>query len=124
MIELAVNALCRSPSATPMTYTPAVKCLKRFAIPSLIVNPSFYPKRVSSYRHLWTATDVARFERVGVPVNNAGVAPTGRIDEALLDDWRAIMSTDLDGVFCCSRAAIRYLIAWADASRGVVGSWN
>ncbi|SAL03710.1 3-oxoacyl-[acyl-carrier-protein] reductase [Caballeronia fortuita] len=53
---------------------------------------------------------VARFGRIDVLVNNAGVAPTGRIDEASLDDWRAIMSTDLDGVFYCSRAAIRHLI--------------
>ncbi|VXC67712.1 3-oxoacyl-ACP reductase [Burkholderia sp. 8Y] len=53
---------------------------------------------------------IARFNRIDVLVNNAGVAPTGRIDEASLDDWRAIMSTDLDGVFYCSRAAIRHLI--------------
>ncbi|WP_250454135.1 SDR family NAD(P)-dependent oxidoreductase [Caballeronia sp. ATUFL_M2_KS44] len=53
---------------------------------------------------------VARFGRIDVLVNNAGVAPTGRIDEASLDDWHTIMSTDLDGVFYCSRAAIRHLI--------------
>ncbi|MCE4547569.1 MULTISPECIES: SDR family NAD(P)-dependent oxidoreductase [unclassified Caballeronia] len=60
---------------------------------------------------------VARFGRIDVLVNNAGVAPTGRIDEASLDDWRAIMSTDLDGVFYCSRAAIRHLI---DAKGSIV----
>ncbi|SAK73971.1 3-oxoacyl-[acyl-carrier-protein] reductase [Caballeronia pedi] len=59
----------------------------------------------------------ARFGRIDVLVNNAGVAPTGRIDEASLDDWRAIMSTDLDGVFYCSRAAIRHLI---DAKGSIV----
>ncbi|KIG09448.1 SDR family NAD(P)-dependent oxidoreductase [Caballeronia concitans] len=56
------------------------------------------------------AAAVARFGRIDVLVNNAGVAPTGRIDEASLDDWHTIMSTDLDGVFYCSRAAIRHLI--------------
>ncbi|SAL05911.1 3-ketoacyl-ACP reductase [Caballeronia arationis] len=50
-------------------------------------------------------------------VNNAGVAPTGRIDEASLDDWRAIMSIDLDGVFYCTRAAIHHLI---DAQGSIV----
>ncbi|MDR5816013.1 MULTISPECIES: SDR family oxidoreductase [unclassified Caballeronia] len=53
---------------------------------------------------------IDRFGRIDVLVNNAGVAPTGRIDEASLDDWRAVMSTDLDGVFYCCRAAIRHLI--------------
>ncbi|CAL8480572.1 protein of unknown function (plasmid) [Caballeronia sp. S22] len=60
---------------------------------------------------------VARFGRIDALVNNAGVAPTGRIDEASLDDWRAIMSTDLDGVFYCCRAAIRHLI---DAKGSIV----
>jgi meso-butanediol dehydrogenase/(S,S)-butanediol dehydrogenase/diacetyl reductase len=71
-----------------------------------------HPCDVSSYdqaEQLIAAT-VARFGRIDVLVNNAGVAPTGRIDEASLDDWRAIMSTDLDGVFYCSRAAIRHLV--------------
>ncbi|SAL88230.1 short-chain dehydrogenase/reductase SDR [Caballeronia arvi] len=59
------------------------------------------------------------FGRIDVLVNNAEVAPTGRIDEASLDDWRTIMSTDLDGVFYCSRAAIRHLIDahWVDCQR-------
>jgi meso-butanediol dehydrogenase/(S,S)-butanediol dehydrogenase/diacetyl reductase len=57
------------------------------------------------------------FGRIDVLVNNAEVAPTGRIDEASLDDWRTIMSTDLDGVFDCSRAAIRHLI---NAHRSIV----
>lgn len=60
---------------------------------------------------------MSRFGRIDVLVNNAGVAPTGRIDEASLDDWRAVMSTDLDGVFYCSRAAVRHLV---DAQGSIV----
>jgi meso-butanediol dehydrogenase / (S,S)-butanediol dehydrogenase / diacetyl reductase len=73
---------------------------------------------VSTYEETHQLIDatVARFARIDVLVNNAGVAPTGRIDEASLDDWRAIMSTDLDGVFYCCRAAIEHLIA----SRGSI----
>ncbi|GGD82398.1 SDR family NAD(P)-dependent oxidoreductase [Caballeronia grimmiae] len=73
---------------------------------------------------------VARFGRIDVLVNNAGVAPTGRIDEASLENWRAIMSTDLDGVFYCSRAAIRHLIAAKGAIvnvssvSGLGGDWG
>ncbi|SDV51173.1 SDR family NAD(P)-dependent oxidoreductase [Chitinasiproducens palmae] len=57
------------------------------------------------------AATVSRFGHVDVLVNNAGVAPTGRIDEASVEDWRSVMSSDLDGVFYCTRAAIRHLIA-------------
>ncbi|TCK33647.1 meso-butanediol dehydrogenase/(S,S)-butanediol dehydrogenase/diacetyl reductase [Paraburkholderia sp. BL8N3] len=53
---------------------------------------------------------LTRFKRIDVLVNNAGVAPTGRIDEATIEDWREIMSIDLDGVFHCSRAAMPHLI--------------
>jgi meso-butanediol dehydrogenase/(S,S)-butanediol dehydrogenase/diacetyl reductase len=71
-----------------------------------------HPCDVSSYEaaEQLMAAAIARFGRIDVLVNNAGIAPTDRIDEASLDDWRAIMSTDLDGVFFCSRAAIRHLI--------------
>jgi meso-butanediol dehydrogenase / (S,S)-butanediol dehydrogenase / diacetyl reductase len=73
-----------------------------------LVHP-FDASKVEDAGQLIDAT-VAHFGRIDVLVNNAGVAPTGRIDEASLDDWRAIMSTDLDGVFYCCRAAIRHLI--------------
>jgi meso-butanediol dehydrogenase/(S,S)-butanediol dehydrogenase/diacetyl reductase len=53
---------------------------------------------------------VARFGRIDVLVNNAGVAPEGKITEASVDDWRQVMAVDLDGVFFCCRAAITQLI--------------
>lgn len=53
---------------------------------------------------------VARFGRIDVLINNAGVAPEGKITEASVDDWRQVMATDLDGVFYCCRAAIAELI--------------
>lgn len=53
---------------------------------------------------------VERFGRIDVLVNNAGVAPEGRIDEASMEDWKKVMSIDLDGVFYCCRAALAQLI--------------
>lgn len=52
-----------------------------------------------------------RFGRLDVLVNNAGVAPSGRIDEASVDDWKQVMHVDLDGVYYTTRAAIKALIA-------------
>lgn len=48
---------------------------------------------------------VERFGKLDVMVNNAGVAPEGRATEASVEDWRQVMSIDLDGVFFGARAA-------------------
>jgi NAD(P)-dependent dehydrogenase (short-subunit alcohol dehydrogenase family) len=42
--------------------------------------------------------------RVDVLVNNAGVYPHVPFDELSFDGWRAVLATNLDGVFLCSRA--------------------
>ena len=46
------------------------------------------------------------FGRLDALVNNAGVADFGPIAETTFDRWRAIMATNLDGVFLTSQAAI------------------
>ncbi|MBK4738864.1 SDR family NAD(P)-dependent oxidoreductase [Noviherbaspirillum pedocola] len=56
------------------------------------------------------ADTLARFGRLDVLINNAGVAPEGKITEASVEDWRDVMGTDLDGVFFCCRAAMPELI--------------
>ena len=42
-------------------------------------------------------------------VNNAAVADFGPINETSFDRWRAVMATNLDGVFLCSQASIPHL---------------
>ena len=57
---------------------------------------------------------VAEWGRLDLLINNAGVNVTGDrkdVDEYADEDWRRIMSVDLDGVFYCSRAAARQMIA-------------
>ena len=47
--------------------------------------------------------------RLDALVNNAGVADFGPIEDTSFERWRAVMATNLDGVFLCSQAAIPHL---------------
>ena len=44
--------------------------------------------------------------RVDALVNNAGVADFAAIQDTTFERWRAVMRTNLDGVFLCSQAAL------------------
>lgn len=51
------------------------------------------------------------FGRIDAVVNNAGVADFGPIEETGFARWRAVMATNLDGVFLVSQACISALRA-------------
>jgi meso-butanediol dehydrogenase/(S,S)-butanediol dehydrogenase/diacetyl reductase len=51
----------------------------------------------------------ARFGRLDVLVNNAGVGCFGHVDEITPEAWRRTMAVDLDAVFFGSRAALPHL---------------
>lgn len=76
------------------------------------------------------AAAVERFGRLDILVNNAGVVPTGSILEATVEDWRKVMSIDVDGVFFCTRAALPHLlrdggnIVNVSSVSGLGGDWN
>lgn len=58
------------------------------------------------------ASAVATFGRVDVLFNNAGrFGPPGLIDEISLEEWRATVAVNLDGMFLCARAAFRQMRA-------------
>ncbi|MEE4075746.1 SDR family oxidoreductase [Pseudomonas viridiflava] len=75
--------------------------------------------------HLVRAADVAdlsdvealfkevasHFGRLDVLVNNAGIVKSGKVTELEVQDWKELMSVDLDGVFYCTRSAMPALIA-------------
>jgi NAD(P)-dependent dehydrogenase (short-subunit alcohol dehydrogenase family) len=51
------------------------------------------------------------FGTVTILVNNAGVAHSGRAVELAEDEWRRVLSTNLDAVFYCAQEAARRMLA-------------
>jgi NAD(P)-dependent dehydrogenase (short-subunit alcohol dehydrogenase family) len=62
-----------------------------------------------SVKALFDAT-VDRFGRVDVVFNNAGIgAPPVDMDELTIDQWKAVVDTNLNGMFYCTREAFRVM---------------
>ena len=52
------------------------------------------------------AAAVSRFSRLDILVNNAGVALAGNVENTTLEQWRWLMSINLDGVFLGLKYAV------------------
>ncbi|AEG93191.1 SDR family NAD(P)-dependent oxidoreductase [Ramlibacter tataouinensis] len=76
------------------------------------------PTDVSRYRQVEALVQAAvkAFGGLHVMVNNAGVAPEGKVTEASLADWEEVMAINAGGVFHGCRAAMPHLVA----SRGCI----
>ncbi len=53
---------------------------------------------------------IARFGRIDVLVNNAGIGDTGAVLEETLESWERVMRTNLTGAFLVTQAALPALI--------------
>jgi 3-oxoacyl-[acyl-carrier protein] reductase len=51
------------------------------------------------------------FGTVTILVNNAGIAHGGRATDMTAEEWRKVMSIDLDAVFLCAQEAARRMLA-------------
>ena len=66
---------------------------------------------------------LARFERVDLLVNNAGIAWTGPALEMPLDTLQAMLRINVEGVFIASRAVLPHMIARRSGSVVNLASW-
>ena len=53
---------------------------------------------------------IAKFEKLDVLVNNAGMAIFGPFAQTTTQDWRKVLGTDLDSVYFASREALPHLL--------------
>ena len=54
---------------------------------------------------------IARFGRVDILINNAGIAgPVKRSWEYSLDEWRRVMAVNVDGVYIVTRAVVPHML--------------
>jgi NAD(P)-dependent dehydrogenase (short-subunit alcohol dehydrogenase family) len=52
---------------------------------------------------------VSDWGHIDIVVANAGIYPAGPFDEVSFDDWRAVMSVNVDGVFCTIQSTLQHL---------------
>lgn len=71
-----------------------------------------YPLDVQDIGNITEAIDqvVRRFGKLDILVNNAGIRRRKPALEVTEEDWDAVISTNLKGVFFCSQAAARHMI--------------
>lgn len=62
------------------------------------------------------------FERIDILVNNAGIYVKGDVASTTEEDWKRILSVNVEGIFYCSRHAVPYMVKAGGGSIVNVGS--
>jgi NAD(P)-dependent dehydrogenase (short-subunit alcohol dehydrogenase family) len=105
LVEAGVHVVCAarpSPELEEMADELARASAPGFAVPAELRDPA-------SVGRVFREID-ARFGRIDVLVNNAGVARSEPFVETTLEAWRAVLTTNVDAVFLVTQAAIQRML--------------
>ena len=113
------TALCRrlhdAGFTVALTYSPGNAAPEGWLATQRDDNYRFNAYRLDVTDHAACAATVAHvladLGRIDVLVNNAGITRDRSLRKMTLDDWRAVLSTNLDSVFSMSKAVIEPMIA-------------
>ena len=91
-----------------------------------------HPGDVSDEKYMKRLVEdaVARFGKLDVFVNNAGMAIFGPFEQTTTQDWRKVMATDLDSVYFGAREALPHLLQTkgslinVSSASGLGGDWG
>jgi 3(or 17)beta-hydroxysteroid dehydrogenase len=116
-----------------VVLTDLAKSFSNAAVKDLAQRASLYPLDVTREDDWTSVTDaiVSEFGRLDILVNCAGVALLKDIEATTIDEWRALMTVNLDGTFLGCKHAVRVMkdrgggsIVNLSSVAGIVGAGN
>jgi 3-oxoacyl-[acyl-carrier protein] reductase len=109
-IGSAVAARCAEEGATVVISD---RHERRLAETAAVLNAHPIPCDVTSEEQVQVliAETVARYGRLDVMINNAGLGGTASIVDMTDDEWLKVMDVTLNGTFRCTRAALKQMVA-------------
>lgn len=63
---------------------------------------------------------IARYGRLDLLINNAGISHVGNILETSIDDWERVMRVNARGAFLCAREAVRVMTSQQPQGGGII----
>lgn len=107
LFDAGAKVVCADTNATTLDQTVARLKNAKEKVATVTCDVT-KPKQVAKM----IATAQQRFKRLDILVNNAGISQKqpARVHEMALADWNRVLAVNLQGVFNCSREALRIMV--------------